>query len=980
MGQEQTSKSGGRLADVLAAAAPDAPHAGPPPLPGGAPVRRLDAAALTSQPVSDPPASPPVTGAAPVAAEPAALAIPAPTDPGSPEPAETVGADGDAPGRRKAKRRPAGPARDRLAANDDAPSIGGLIYALNQKPSNKPFVGAAAATGLWLALGLGFGWVMLAPELSRGASLAEIMASGNLLTALATLLVPIAVFWFLAVLVWRSEELKLRSSAMTEVAVRLAEPDRLAEQHVASLGQAVRRQVSFMNEAVERALGRAGELEALVHNEVSALDRSYEENERKIRGLIQELAGERNALASTSENIHETLRVVASEVPALLDKLTQQQLKLAGIIDGAGQNLTSLETALATQTGNLENALGSRTTQLQSLLEDYTGALGHALGARSEQLHEMLQSHLTAVGDTMEGATRNVHALLESGTETVHTAIGERTQGLQIVFEEYAKALDSTLANRAQALDMQLVERTRALDDAFSERLRLFDESILRSTMAIDGALGENARALTSAMATHAREMSETIGKQAVELDETIMSGITAVRRTSENITRQSLKAIEGLAGQADLLKNVSENLLGQINSVTGRFETQGQVIMRAANALETANYKIDSTLQARQNELAGTLDRLAGKADEFGRAIQGYSSTIEGSLTEAEMRARRAAEELARSADLNSRSTIAEVERLRLAASSHTDTALEDLRNKFSTVSREVTQRLGTLSSQFDQTSSELRDRAARAASELETEQARLRQQMDSLPTASRESTEAMRRALSDQLRALEQLSSLTTREAHRRDVAPPAPIGLPAPAAPARPVSSLTSTLANELAQRQRQTAPAAPPPVAPPAQQTPPPAAQPDGRGGWSLGDLLTRASRDEEQQHGAAPQSRPAAAPPSPAGNPTLDIEAIGRALDPHTANAIWNRFRLGQRGFMVRSIYAEAGKATFDEVERRYRTEPLFRDTVNRFLLDFEAILRQTEARDQTGQAVQAQLVSDMGRVYLMLAHVSGRLA
>ncbi|MFX8324034.1 hypothetical protein ABTL43_19690, partial [Acinetobacter baumannii] len=84
-----------------------------------------------------------------------------------------------------------------------------------------------------------------------------------------------------------AEELRLRSSTMTEVAVRLAEPDRMAEQAVTSLGQNVRRQVSFMNDAISRALGRAGELEALVHSEVAALDRSYEENEKRIRGLIQ---------------------------------------------------------------------------------------------------------------------------------------------------------------------------------------------------------------------------------------------------------------------------------------------------------------------------------------------------------------------------------------------------------------------------------------------------------------------------------------------------------------------------------------------------------------------------------------------------------------------------------------------------------------------------------------------------------------------
>ena len=48
------------------------------------------------------------------------------------------------------------------------------------------------------------------------------------------------------------------------------------------------------------------------------------------------------------------------------------------------------------------------------------------------------------------------------------------------------------------------------------------------------------------------------------------MHGINSVRRASENITRQSIKAMEGLAGQSDLLKNISENLLNQISGVTG--------------------------------------------------------------------------------------------------------------------------------------------------------------------------------------------------------------------------------------------------------------------------------------------------------------------------------------------------------------------------------------------------------------------------
>ena len=46
--------------------------------------------------------------------------------------------------------RPAGPARDRIAANDDLPSIGGLIYALQQRPSRAPFYFAFGASVIWV--------------------------------------------------------------------------------------------------------------------------------------------------------------------------------------------------------------------------------------------------------------------------------------------------------------------------------------------------------------------------------------------------------------------------------------------------------------------------------------------------------------------------------------------------------------------------------------------------------------------------------------------------------------------------------------------------------------------------------------------------------------------------------------------------------------------------------------------------------------
>ncbi len=909
MAQENTSKPGdaGRTDASRDALGRTEKHAGqseaqpkstlpPPPLPGGTGKGTAAIKTSTAAPVLNTAASRPASGAL---STPHRTAAPEPEEDAVPASAET---------RRSAKRRPAGPQASG-AANDDVPSIGGLIFALQQKPSRRPLTIAAIASCAWAFVTLILGAAMLVPEIQRAPTLMEMLSRPTAITLAATLILPIALFWFLALLIRRAQELRLMSSAMTEVAIRLAEPDRMAEQQIASVGQAVRRQVSFMNEAVSRALGRAGELEALVHKEVSTLEASYTENEHRIRSLLSQMSGERESLLNTSEKVNQALKEIGREVPALVDKLSEQQHKLTSFIDGTSQNLVQLESSLANVTNNVSGTLDAQTEKIESLFHGFANTLGAALGSRTEEL--------------------------------------------QTVFEEYVRALDAAMESRQQALDSQLVERTRVLDDAFSERLRLFDDSILRSTIAIDGSVADKTSALTQALESHAKEISDVLGRQAGLMDEQIMHGVNAVRRASENVTRQSIKAIDGIASQTDLLRNVSENLLGQVTSVTGRFEHQGQMIMKAANALETANFPIDKTLQNRQADLSRTLDQLTGRADDVGRVMVGYSENLKGTVTEAEQRVRAVSEDVYRGVEERSRLTLSELERLKTQADTDSEQVMEELRAKFSNVSREVSEQIGTLSSRFSTTSEEMRQKARHALTDLEEEQARLREQLERLPDATRASAESMRKSLQEQLKALEQLSSLSAREADARDISAPLPAGNSHPS-PQRALTSVTQNYTQELTNRARANQESAAKAAA----------AEQKEREGWSLGDLLARASEDEEG---------------GPAG-PALNVQVIARALDSTTASAIWSRFRAGQRGIMVRSIYTSDGRAAFDSVQQRYRVEADFRQTVERYMLDFENLLREADSRDQSGSSAQGYVTSDSGRVYLFLAHASGRLA
>ncbi len=63
-----------------------------------------------------------------------------------------------------------------------------------------------------------------------------------------------------------------------------------------SVGQAVRREVSAMNEGIERTIARATELENAGSLGSDGAGRSYADNELRVRGLVHELGSERDAI------------------------------------------------------------------------------------------------------------------------------------------------------------------------------------------------------------------------------------------------------------------------------------------------------------------------------------------------------------------------------------------------------------------------------------------------------------------------------------------------------------------------------------------------------------------------------------------------------------------------------------------------------------------------------------------------------------
>jgi hypothetical protein len=101
--------------------------------------------------------------------------------------------------------------------------------------------------------------------------------------------------------------------------------------------------------------------------------------------------------------------------------------------------------------------------------------------------------------------------------------------------------------------------------------------------------------------------------------------------------------------------------------------------------------------------------------------------------------------------------------------------------------------------------------------------------------------------------------------------------------------------------------------------------------------------------------------------------------VTKILSNEVTDTAWASYLRGDRGIFTRRAVKLLDTAEAREIARHYDAEPEFRDQVNRYIHDFEAMLRNVLAtRDGTPLSVTL-LSSDTGKLYVALAQAIERL-
>jgi hypothetical protein len=675
---------------------------------------------------------------------------------------------------------------------------------------------------------------------------------------------------------------------------------------------------------------------------------------------------------------------LVSQGAVVLDKTLQERTN--ALANSISQGAAMLDKTLIDRTGAFNAMVDQRALLLDKQLIDRTGAFAAALDQRASLLDKSLHDR-----------TSQFIAAINQGTMALDKSLAERAEGFTNSLFQRVRALETAISQQTGTLDKTMTERAQAVIMALAERLKAIDATFSQRTTETDRMLGE-----------HARATEATFGKQTAQLNQVLANNSAMIRQTADQVGAQSKEAVSILTSQTQTLRDVSRGLLEQIHGLTQRFENQGQAILTAAKALDSSNTKIDSILEGRHQAIIALLHTVNTKAKDLDNMMRSYAGMLENAMSGAEARAKQVGSALARDTAGQAQQALAQIERLREEAQAHTARAVGDLKGSFETIITQIGRQLEQMRGQFDNTSRGMREAAKQTATDLDGMRQDMQKRMESMPEHTAQATAAIRKALTDQLKEIESITPVLTRaatqnvaaqvQANAPDPHRQAPMARPAPQydLPPMPRGATFPPQAEEarppagqfdLPTLPRFDARGRPVPgqdggdtgqvAGGLAQQLAGASQAPRGQGAWGGGDLLS----PDQGYAGGGQGFGTRNAPPVQAGSASgqLRLGEIARAIDHRTAAEVWQRFRAGERGVLGRHIYSLEGQTTFDEISRRYDRESDFRMTVDRYIGDFERLLGEAEQTDPDGRMLQSYLTSENGRVYLLLAHASGRL-
>jgi hypothetical protein len=792
---------------------------------------------------------------------------------------------------------------------------------------------------------------------------------------------------------------------------------RAAQQSLLTVSSDVGAQLKLTSEEVERALTAIGTGAA------SAVVTSARDAQATLLAASSDAA---NHVKTLTADVERTLTAAGTDTASsILNSAREAQSSLVATSSEAASQIKAIsadiERSLGTVTANTTDNIQTTALNAQSALLAASNEATSKVRSTSVEVERAVLAASNSFGSTMTGKTDEIVTYVQQQTERLSQMIdgkrgllvealgskaSELTADIDRVTVEAVKSIDSrgqafasSLMGSGSDVARTITSASELATDAVNKSLRDLEQS---TRTAID-----QSRQVSIAAVTEMQETSKILRTDTVALFERLREGnillqevltgahdnLNSLERAlvtrvadfvtaMNDVTSRNGAATQTLGDQLSLFNSKTTKALEDLGSLSSQFESHGRALVEAAAMVEQSNQTATVSVAERKTTLESLVTTIDLRTADLDQRLTRFTDLLDESLAAAEARARDIARVVAESAGAGSAAINNQFEAVRASAEEERRLTADAMHEIYRQGTEEANAMFKQSADRFAALVSNMKQMTAEMHEELESTRSELRRGVLEIPQEAAESTAQMRKVIVDQIEALAELNRIVARHGRGLDVVSTGRASAQREEEPMLATSiGRAEVPARSAVPRARDSASNLPPPDlgAPVSRRTEAPPMSPANadseRDGW-LSDLLNRT--DSAGSGRDVPRAR--SGPSGVGGNPLEALSHdIGRLMDRSLAGEMWDRYQRGENKAFSKRLYSPAGQKAYDEIARKYRADRGFKQTVDRYITEFERILDEV-ARDERGPSVlRGQLLSENGLNYTLLAHAAGRL-
>ena len=692
-----------------------------------------------------------------------------------------------------------------------------------------------------------------------------------------------------------------------------------------------------------------------------------------------------DALNARLEQLSQAIKVNSAEAERSLGQLalsTTEAIRasagdaertLVGVSEEVARNFVGKAEEIAT-------AVSRRANEMTTVLSEKSGGVLFAITEKAD--------HFTR--EVTNATDQAVKAIEERGFAFTRTMMDNSTEISRMINTAGEAATGAVNRSMTELNDVTQKAITRSKETATSSVKEMLEtHTMLRSdTTALFERLREANIMLQEVLSGAHENMSA--------LENTLMLRVSEFVSAMTEITQSTGEATGRVERNIANFRDITAQVINDLGQLARQFDIHGRELAKAVDLIGHSNQHTDDRLNERRVQLDSLVPTLDIRTEDLEKRLNRFSGLLDKSLEAASTRAREVARLVSEASAEGTRAISEQYERVRENAEEERERASGAMRSLYEQTASDTETLFRNANERFAEAVQGMKQMAAEMQSELDATRSELRRGVFELPQETAENAAQMRRVIVDQIEALAELNRIVARHGRNLDAVEPVRRTREEPTLAV--VSTQSHRAANprhatkrrhqrnEIQQRSspRTEAGGFAPRRSEPSPLSPTPI--PPGRG-W-LTDLLSRASREESEPQRELPRENtrePATARGNEDRSPRHTIESldslsvdIARMIDHDAAADLWDRYKRGERNVFTRRLYTLQGQQAFDDIRKKYRADREFKQTVDRYINEFERLLDEV-SRDDRGQVVaRTYLTSETGKVYTMLAHAAGR--